>query len=105
MDPYTELASAIIKQAVVDLKNVTQNIDKCKAKIAKYEVTNNPKLEDEEIKLRVLRTEKKELIKFFNGTWFEGLCDFIGLDSGYLTGKIKERTISGKESINNQKAL
>ena len=105
MDPYMELASGIIKQAVVDLKTVNRNIDKCKAKIAKYEITANPKLEKEEVRLRELRVEKKRLMQFFNGAWFEGLCDFIGLDSEYLTRAIKERNISGKGSINNQKAL
>ena len=104
MDTYPELASAIIKQAVKDLKDTISKMDKCQQRIdelkPKAYIGDNSsvcRLDTQYEKLAKLKCERRELVKFFASDWCEGLCGFIGLDNKALkdainkTGKLTDK--------------
>lgn len=95
MDPYKNLATGIIVQAVENLKQTNKKIKICEEKIKEYE-SDLDRLEIENNNLLLLNGEKKALEKFFQSDWFEALCDLAGYNSEYLLGEIKKRNNNGK---------
>ena len=81
MEPHQNLASAVIKQAVVDLKKVNSNIKKYEKLVEKQQGVD---CTDEFERLVMLKARKGEVLGFFKSNWCEGLCDIIGLDSAVV---------------------
>jgi hypothetical protein len=99
-DPYIDLASAIIKQAVDDLAAVEIKIKELSEEIREREERGD---EAEVLvkTLRSLRGEKSWIMQFFRSQWFGALCDFIGLNGDCIIERIKKNGIPlGDDQIN-----
>lgn len=101
-EAYQRLASAIIEQGMSDLKTHSQQRNKLKITLKQIEdkiineidSKNITILENEERELKhkicICNKEIKSIMDFIEGSWFDGLCGIVGVETDNIKGGIKK---------------